>query len=170
MNRAIARQSSPIVVSVEQACHAGGRGFESRRSRKSPCKSAYCVARRDARTGRLHERAFEAGRNGQKRRETRFEGHDFKPFAAASEPSAKAACDYTEWPAVKALSRRRRIQQQPSGPPSPPRAKISALPAHRRFQRRAPECWRSTRRRSAQVQEVPPSLVRRPNSWSNSGI
>jgi len=33
MNRAIARQSSPIVVSVEQACHAGGRGFESRRSR-----------------------------------------------------------------------------------------------------------------------------------------
>ncbi len=34
MNRAIARQSSAIVVSVEQACHAGGRGFESRRSRK----------------------------------------------------------------------------------------------------------------------------------------
>ncbi len=36
MNRAIARQSSPIVVSVEQACHAGGRGFESRRSRSKP--------------------------------------------------------------------------------------------------------------------------------------
>ena len=35
MNRAIARQSSPIVVSVEQACHAGGRGFESRRSRQN---------------------------------------------------------------------------------------------------------------------------------------
>jgi hypothetical protein len=33
MNRAIARRSSPTVVSVEQACHAGGRGFESRRSR-----------------------------------------------------------------------------------------------------------------------------------------
>jgi hypothetical protein len=33
INRAIARQSSPIVVSPEQACHAGGRGFESRRSR-----------------------------------------------------------------------------------------------------------------------------------------
>ncbi len=30
MIRAIARQSSPIVASVEQACHAGGRGFESR--------------------------------------------------------------------------------------------------------------------------------------------
>src|SRR6266511_6200492 len=36
INRAIARQSSPIVASLEQACHAGGRGFESRRSRKSP--------------------------------------------------------------------------------------------------------------------------------------
>jgi hypothetical protein len=36
MNRAIARQSSPIVVFVEHACHAGGRGFESRRSRKIP--------------------------------------------------------------------------------------------------------------------------------------
>jgi hypothetical protein len=35
INRAIARQSSPIVVSVEHACHAGGRGFESRRSRCS---------------------------------------------------------------------------------------------------------------------------------------
>jgi hypothetical protein len=28
---------------LELACHAGGRGFESRRSRKNPCKSAYCV-------------------------------------------------------------------------------------------------------------------------------
>jgi hypothetical protein len=37
MNRAITRQSSPIVVSVEQACHAGGRGFESRRSRRQLC-------------------------------------------------------------------------------------------------------------------------------------
>jgi hypothetical protein len=33
MNRAIARRSSPIVVTREVACHAGGRGFESRRSR-----------------------------------------------------------------------------------------------------------------------------------------
>jgi len=45
MNRAIARPSSPIVVFVEQACHAGGRGFESRRSRlRSTSKSAYLVA------------------------------------------------------------------------------------------------------------------------------
>jgi hypothetical protein len=38
INRAIPRSSSPIVVTLELACHAGGRGFESRRSRKSPAK------------------------------------------------------------------------------------------------------------------------------------
>ena len=36
-NRATARQSSRIVASMEQACHAGGRGFESRRSRLKKC-------------------------------------------------------------------------------------------------------------------------------------
>ena len=38
MNRSIARPSSPTVVTLELACHAGGRGFECRRSRKSPAK------------------------------------------------------------------------------------------------------------------------------------
>jgi len=33
------------------ACHAGGRGFESRRSRKKLCKSAGCVVGLDVRSG-----------------------------------------------------------------------------------------------------------------------
>ena len=32
------------------ACHAGGRGFESRRSRNNPCKTACCVVRLDVRS------------------------------------------------------------------------------------------------------------------------
>jgi len=44
MNRAIRRQWSPTVVSLEGACHAGGRGFESRRSRsRSPWKRPVLV-------------------------------------------------------------------------------------------------------------------------------
>src|SRR6266540_5013007 len=50
MNRAIARQSSPIVVFVEHACHARGRGFESRRSRSTKwlqTSMLSCLLRRD---------------------------------------------------------------------------------------------------------------------------
>ena len=37
INRAITRPSSPTVETLEVACHAGGRGFESRRSRCLKC-------------------------------------------------------------------------------------------------------------------------------------
>jgi hypothetical protein len=67
INRAIARQSSPIVVLAEHACHAGGRGFESRRSRKKFCKSAYCVVRID---GRSEPTTQTFSRRDQKRAKT----------------------------------------------------------------------------------------------------
>jgi hypothetical protein len=38
-NEAVQRSSSPSVVVPDSACHAGGRGFESRRSRKVPANS-----------------------------------------------------------------------------------------------------------------------------------
>jgi hypothetical protein len=43
-NDAVPRRSAPSAVASDSACHAGGRGFESRRSRKSPCKLASFVA------------------------------------------------------------------------------------------------------------------------------
>jgi hypothetical protein len=51
---------------------------------------------------RPHKRLFEAARNGQKRAETVVEGHEFKPFCGLVETAAKAACDHTKRPEVKA--------------------------------------------------------------------
>jgi hypothetical protein len=51
INRAIARRSSSIIESLEVACHAGGRGFESRRSRRLKClqiSTSCCQKRRGA--------------------------------------------------------------------------------------------------------------------------
>ena len=103
MNRAIARQSSPIVASREQACHAGGRGFESRRSRKIPAKKRIVLPGETRESSLITQNVRSKPDETAKRRQTRFEGQDFKPLAAASEPSANAACDHTNWPAVKAL-------------------------------------------------------------------
>jgi hypothetical protein len=62
INRAIARESSRIVVSLEQACHAGGRGFESRRSRKKSLhKRAFCCRARE-RHRALGQQTIKSGR------------------------------------------------------------------------------------------------------------
>jgi hypothetical protein len=45
--------SSMSVATPDSACHAGGRGFESRRSRRKPCKAASSVAGAGATTAGL---------------------------------------------------------------------------------------------------------------------
>jgi hypothetical protein len=105
------------------ACHAGGRGFESRRSRRSPCKSAYCVVRLDAKIGPTTQRSFEAGRNGPKRARNPVPGSRFQAVLASSTPTADSASAYTEWPEVTTASllaarSRRHIKPRPT--PRPP--------------------------------------------------
>ena len=56
MNKAIARQSSSTVVTLEPVCHAGGRGFESRRSRyERPSIAGALVHGRSCREGQHAE-------------------------------------------------------------------------------------------------------------------
>ena len=64
INRVIARQSSPIVVSLEVACHARGRGFESRRSRRKTYKTAYFVVTFENPIGRLGSKRSERNPRG----------------------------------------------------------------------------------------------------------
>jgi hypothetical protein len=77
-------------------CHAGGRGFESRRSRKNPCKLAYCVVGSDARFGPTTQARVRRGPKQSKPVRNASRGHDFKPFSAASTPAANPACDYAK--------------------------------------------------------------------------
>ena len=82
------------------ACHAGGRvRVPSLPSKYLQINIVRCQLRRGNRADytNVRSRRVETAKEG---RETRFEGHHFKPFAAASRPSSKAACDYTEWPEV----------------------------------------------------------------------
>ena len=88
----------PSPETPRPACHAGGRGFESRRSRKKPAKCHIALSGRTRKSGRLHKRAFGWGRNGRKPTETLPGVAKTSRFLVASRPTAKAACDYTKWP------------------------------------------------------------------------
>jgi hypothetical protein len=46
-NDAVPRRSAPSAVASDSACHAGGRGFESRRSRRCSCASDAPDSRHD---------------------------------------------------------------------------------------------------------------------------
>jgi hypothetical protein len=79
---------------------------------KGPANRHIVLSVQTPRSSRLHKRVFEEGRNSQKRPQTPSRGHEFKPFSAASRPTANPACDYTKWPEVKLLrSRHARLHE-----------------------------------------------------------
>jgi len=78
------------------ACHAGGRGFESRRSRKNPCKSACSVVALDDDFGATTH-TFE-GHDSKEAKTARNppEGDEFKPNSVDLRSATKTAFDYTK--------------------------------------------------------------------------
>jgi hypothetical protein len=84
------------------ACHAGGRGFESRRSRKEPCKIASFVVSVDARFQPTTQTFHRGEPKTAKAARKASQGDEFKPIPATSSPPAKAARDHTKRPEVTA--------------------------------------------------------------------
>ena len=94
------------------ACHAGGRGFESRRSRKKPCKAGIFVVCSDAGLGSTTQN-FSLG--GSKRSKARRGYTRSSRIRRRFKSVAQAAYDYTKRTEFNADDCRRRLQEEPFG-------------------------------------------------------
>ena len=105
-------------ATFRHTCHAGGRGFESRRSRKEPCKSRLVLSVWTAVSRRLH-RLFRCDtRKARKRPETGRPGVDFKPIQTPFKVDREDGVQLHEMAGGHGSSGgRRRMQEAPSRPP-----------------------------------------------------
>jgi hypothetical protein len=100
----VCRRQWSGVAPVSAVCHAGGRGFESRRSRKSPANRHVVLSGWTPKSATTTHNFLDATTKRPKRPDMRWWADDFKPIQAEFRPTAKAACDYTERPEVTAAS------------------------------------------------------------------
>ena len=103
-NEAVQRSLWSSVVVPDSACHAGGRGFESRHSRKVPANKHIVLSVQTPNRRRLPRPSSEAGRKRSKAARNGSRGHHFKAVRAEIRPDARRACDYTKRPEVKAAA------------------------------------------------------------------
>ena len=94
INKAVQSGWWMCVATPDSACHAGGRGFESRRSRKSSCKSACFLAVRPP--AFFASRVYPAGESaGNPRREPTLAAHPRKEDDRPTRP------EVVQWQAQK---------------------------------------------------------------------